>query len=87
MNYEPVFAGNQSNGDACIQADIHVGQASQEKAAVHEYIPLPFISSNPPLFLTIQSSEVNVGDIQGDVDEISRNDDVCQGNEIRIDSS
>nr|GEV65892.1 copia protein [Tanacetum cinerariifolium] len=31
--------------------------------------------------------DVNVGDIQGDIDEISRNDDVCQGNEIRIDSS
>nr|GEV05765.1 KH domain-containing protein [Tanacetum cinerariifolium] len=31
--------------------------------------------------------DVNAGDIQGDVDEISRNDDVCQGNEIRIDSS
>nr|GFD12109.1 hypothetical protein [Tanacetum cinerariifolium] len=31
--------------------------------------------------------DVNVGDIQGDVDEISINDDVCQGNVIRIDSS
>nr|GEX53322.1 hypothetical protein [Tanacetum cinerariifolium] len=31
--------------------------------------------------------DVNAGDIQGNVDEISRNDDVCQGNEIRIDSS
>nr|GEZ21963.1 uncharacterized mitochondrial protein AtMg00810-like [Tanacetum cinerariifolium] len=29
---------------------------------------------------------VNACDIQGDVDEISSNDDVCQGNEIRIDS-
>nr|GEV12908.1 ribonuclease H-like domain-containing protein [Tanacetum cinerariifolium] len=96
MNYEPVSAGNQSNGDACIQTDIHAGQTSQEKAVVHEYILLPFISSNPPLSLTIQSSDVNAGDqpgdvntgdIQGDVDEISRNDDVCQGNEIRIDSS
>nr|GFD45860.1 hypothetical protein [Tanacetum cinerariifolium] len=34
-----------------------------------------------------KSGDVNAGDIQGDVDEISRNDDVCQGNEIRIDSS
>nr|GEX60806.1 hypothetical protein [Tanacetum cinerariifolium] len=88
-----------------IQIDIHAGQASQEKSAVHEYILLPFIPLNPPLSLTIQSSDVNVGDkpgdidagdipgdvnagdIQGDVDEISRNYDVCQGNEIRIDSS
>nr|GEW19821.1 putative ribonuclease H-like domain-containing protein [Tanacetum cinerariifolium] len=105
MNYEPVSTGNQTNGDTGIQTDIHAGQASQEKAAAHEYILLQFISSNPPLFLTIQSSDVNVGDqpgdvnagnqpgdvnvgdIQGNVDEISRNDDVCQGNEIRIDSS
>nr|GEV67952.1 ribonuclease H-like domain-containing protein [Tanacetum cinerariifolium] len=48
MNYEPVFTGNQSNGDA---------------------------------------RDVNAGDIQGDVEEILRNDYVCQGNEIRIDSS
>nr|GEW13585.1 putative ribonuclease H-like domain-containing protein [Tanacetum cinerariifolium] len=105
MNYEPVYVGNQSNGDAGIPTDIHVGQASQEKATVHEYILLPFIPSNPPLSLTIQSSNVNAGDkprdvnvgdkpgnvnagdIQGHVDEISRNDDVCQGNENKIDSS
>nr|GEV13880.1 ribonuclease H-like domain-containing protein [Tanacetum cinerariifolium] len=102
-NVHLVFTGNQSNGVAGIQTDIHAGQASQEKAAVHEYILLPFISFNPPLSLTIQSSDVNVGDqpravnaddqpgdvndIQGDVEKISRNDDVCQGNEIRIDSS
>nr|GEW50439.1 hypothetical protein [Tanacetum cinerariifolium] len=114
MNYEPVSTGNQSNGVAGIQKNIHVEEASHKKAAVHEYILLPFISSNPPLSSTIQSSDVkagdqlgdvnagdqprdvnagdqpedvNAGDIQGDVDEISRNDDVCQGNELRIDSS
>nr|GFD58990.1 hypothetical protein [Tanacetum cinerariifolium] len=82
--------------DTGIQTDIHARQASQEKAATHEYILLPFISPNLPLSLTIQSSDVNAGDqpgdvnagdIQGDVERISRNDDVCQGNEIRIDSS
>nr|GEY32061.1 retrovirus-related Pol polyprotein from transposon TNT 1-94 [Tanacetum cinerariifolium] len=100
-----IFVGNQSNGDVGIQTEIHAGQASQEKAAVHEYILLPFIPSNPPLSSSIQSSDVNAGakprdvnvgdklrdvnpgDIQGDVDEISRNDDVCQGNEIRINRS
>nr|GEY49294.1 hypothetical protein [Tanacetum cinerariifolium] len=34
-----------------------------------------------------QPGDVNAGDIQGVVNVISRNDDVCQGNEIRIDSS
>nr|GEU69456.1 hypothetical protein [Tanacetum cinerariifolium] len=84
MNYEPVSVGNQSNGDASIQTDIHAGQASKEKAAVHEYILLSFIPSNPPFSSTIQSLDVNVGDIPGDVnagdiqvdvDEISRNND------------
>nr|GEY37961.1 retrovirus-related Pol polyprotein from transposon TNT 1-94 [Tanacetum cinerariifolium] len=86
------FLQNKPN----VAGNIHAGQASQEKAVVHEYILLPFIPSNPPLSLTIQSSDVNAGDIpgdvnggdiQGDVGEISRNDDVCQGKEIRIDSS
>nr|GEW07591.1 hypothetical protein [Tanacetum cinerariifolium] len=104
-NKPNVARRNQSNGDAGIQIDIHAGQASQEKATVHEYILLPFIFFNPPLSLTIQSSDVNAGDqpgdvnagdqpgdvnagdIQGDVGEISRIDDVCHGNEIRIDSS
>nr|GEV60428.1 retrovirus-related Pol polyprotein from transposon TNT 1-94 [Tanacetum cinerariifolium] len=54
MNYEPVSAGNQSNGD------VNVGD---------------------------QQGDVNAGDIQGDFEEISRNDDVCQGNEIGINSS
>nr|GEU66693.1 hypothetical protein [Tanacetum cinerariifolium] len=67
-NLHPVTAGNQSNGDAYIQTDIHAGQASEEKEAVHEYILLPFIPSNPPLSSTIQSSNVNAGDIPGDID-------------------
>nr|GEX57101.1 retrovirus-related Pol polyprotein from transposon TNT 1-94 [Tanacetum cinerariifolium] len=67
---------NRKVKENLIQTDIHAGQASQEKAAVHEYILLPFIPSNPPLFSTIQSSDVNAGDkprdvnagdIQGDV--------------------
>nr|GEY68382.1 putative ribonuclease H-like domain-containing protein [Tanacetum cinerariifolium] len=56
MNYEPVTTGNQSNGDA----DVNAGDIPRD---------------------------LNLGDIQGDTDEISRNDDVCQGNKIRIHSS
>nr|GEW01806.1 zinc finger, CCHC-type [Tanacetum cinerariifolium] len=67
MNYEPVSAWNQSNGDACIQTDIHAGQASQEKAAVHEYIMLPFVSFTPPFSSTIKSSDVNAGDQPRDI--------------------
>nr|GEV34449.1 retrovirus-related Pol polyprotein from transposon TNT 1-94 [Tanacetum cinerariifolium] len=75
MNYEPVSARNQSYGDAGLKTDIHAGQASQEKA------PSSDVNAGD------QPGDVNAGDIQGDVKEISRKDDVCQGNEIRIDSS
>nr|GEU42677.1 hypothetical protein [Tanacetum cinerariifolium] len=75
ISYEPVSAGNQSNSDAGIQTDIHAGQASQEKAASSDVN-----AGDIP-------GDVNTCDIQGDVDEILRNDDVCQGNKIKIDSS
>nr|GEV65001.1 hypothetical protein [Tanacetum cinerariifolium] len=35
----------------------------------------------------ISSNDNSIKSVECDVDEISRNDDVCQGNEIRIDSS
>nr|GEV64460.1 hypothetical protein [Tanacetum cinerariifolium] len=66
MNYEPVFTGNQSNGDA---GEVN---ASDQPGDVNA---------------GDQPGDVNAGDIQGDAKEISRNDDVCQGNEIRTDSS
>ncbi|GKD30251.1 putative ribonuclease H-like domain-containing protein [Tanacetum coccineum] len=49
MNYEPVTAGNQTNGDAGIETNVNAGQARQEKASDHEYILLPLMLSNSPL--------------------------------------
>nr|GEV60860.1 copia protein [Tanacetum cinerariifolium] len=50
MNYEPVTAGNQNNDDACIEINVNAEKARQEKAYDHEYILLPFMPSNLPLF-------------------------------------
>ncbi|GJV95618.1 hypothetical protein Tco_1547195 [Tanacetum coccineum] len=52
MNYEPVTAGNQTNGDAGIETNVNTGQVGQEKASDHEYIPLPLMLSNSPLSLS-----------------------------------
>ncbi|GJR17810.1 ribonuclease H-like domain-containing protein [Tanacetum coccineum] len=57
MNYEPVTAGNQTNGDAGIETNVNAGQAGQEKASDHEYILLPLILSNFPLSLSSQSTD------------------------------
>ncbi|GJV46255.1 hypothetical protein Tco_1430791 [Tanacetum coccineum] len=49
MNYEPVTAENQTNGDAGIETNVNAWQAGQEKASDHEYILLPLMLSNSPL--------------------------------------
>ncbi|GKE40193.1 hypothetical protein Tco_1463598 [Tanacetum coccineum] len=55
MNYEPVTAGNQTNGDAGIETNVNAGQAGQEKTSDHEYILLPLMLSNSTLSLSSQS--------------------------------
>ncbi|GKD95465.1 retrovirus-related pol polyprotein from transposon TNT 1-94, partial [Tanacetum coccineum] len=46
MNYKPVTTGNQTNGDAGIETNVNVGQTRHEKASNHEYILLPFFTSD-----------------------------------------
>ncbi|GJS61962.1 putative reverse transcriptase domain-containing protein [Tanacetum coccineum] len=56
MNYEPITAGNQTNGDAGIETNVNAGQARQEKASDHEYILLPLMLSNSQLSSSSQST-------------------------------
>ncbi|GJV45651.1 hypothetical protein Tco_1430187 [Tanacetum coccineum] len=46
MNYKPITTGNQTNDDAGIETNVDAGQAGQEKASAHEYILLPFLTSD-----------------------------------------
>ncbi|GJT94784.1 ribonuclease H-like domain-containing protein [Tanacetum coccineum] len=57
MNYEPVTAENQTNGDVGIETNVNAGQAGQEKAYDHEYILLPLRLSNSPLSSSTQSTD------------------------------
>ncbi|GJU04138.1 putative ribonuclease H-like domain-containing protein [Tanacetum coccineum] len=87
INYEPVTAGNQTNGDAGIETNVNAGQAGQEKASDHEYILLPLIPSNLPLSSSTQSSDdKDTDEVPGkgddDVNKVSRID-----NQERTDSS
>ncbi|GJY41219.1 putative ribonuclease H-like domain-containing protein [Tanacetum coccineum] len=79
MNYEPVTAGNQTNGDAGIETNVNAGQARQEKASDHEYILLPLMLSNSPLSSSSQSTD------NKDADEKEGFDNV--DDQERIDSS
>ncbi|GKE04590.1 hypothetical protein Tco_1396608, partial [Tanacetum coccineum] len=80
MNYEPVIAGNQTNGDAGIETNANAGKARQEKASDHEFILLPLMPSNSPLSSSTQSSDDNDTDEvpskgDDDVNKVSGSDD------------
>ncbi|GJZ54335.1 putative ribonuclease H-like domain-containing protein [Tanacetum coccineum] len=46
MNYEPVSVRNQTNNDAGIEINVNEVQTRQEQTSNHEYILLPFLTSN-----------------------------------------
>ncbi|GJR42397.1 ribonuclease H-like domain-containing protein [Tanacetum coccineum] len=48
MNYEPIVAGNQTNGNAGTKESIDAGQAEKKTVPSHEYILLPLCTQNPP---------------------------------------
>ncbi|GKC02073.1 retrovirus-related pol polyprotein from transposon TNT 1-94, partial [Tanacetum coccineum] len=74
MNYEPVTAENQTNGDVGIETNVNHGQVGQEKASNHEYILLPLRLSNSPLSSSTQSTD------DKDVDEVpDKGDDDKEG--------
>ncbi|GJT58660.1 reverse transcriptase domain-containing protein [Tanacetum coccineum] len=49
MNYKPVVAGNQTNGNAGIKENIDAGQARKKIVPDQEYILLPLLTSDPSL--------------------------------------
>ncbi|GJZ85479.1 putative ribonuclease H-like domain-containing protein [Tanacetum coccineum] len=60
MNYEPVFAGNQSNGIAGTKACENAGKARVETIPGKDYILLPFLTQDP-LFSSSSKDSPDVG--------------------------
>ncbi|GJR17912.1 putative ribonuclease H-like domain-containing protein [Tanacetum coccineum] len=46
MNYQPVFVGNQTNGNAGTKANIDAGQAGKKTISGPQYVLLPFLTSD-----------------------------------------
>ncbi|GKB69273.1 hypothetical protein Tco_0930685 [Tanacetum coccineum] len=62
MNYKPVVAGNQTNGNIGTKESIDVGQARKKTVPSHEYILLPLWTPDSPISSSIKSSNDNVAD-------------------------
>ncbi|GKB14161.1 putative ribonuclease H-like domain-containing protein [Tanacetum coccineum] len=57
MNYKPVIAGNQSNGNAGTKACDDAGKARMETVAGKDYIMLPLWTVDPPFSQSSKSSQ------------------------------
>ncbi|GKA65057.1 putative ribonuclease H-like domain-containing protein [Tanacetum coccineum] len=62
MNYQPVFAGNQTNGNAGTKANIDEGQGGMKTVPGPQYVFLPFLTSDSQ---SPKSSEDEVDDDAG----------------------
>ncbi|GJX61588.1 putative ribonuclease H-like domain-containing protein [Tanacetum coccineum] len=59
INYQPVFAGNQTNGNACTKANFDAGQAEISAVPGPQYVLLPFLTFNSQI---PKSSEDEIAD-------------------------
>ncbi|GKA45763.1 putative ribonuclease H-like domain-containing protein [Tanacetum coccineum] len=57
MNYKPVVAGNQTNGNVGTKESIDVGQAGKKTVPSHEYILLPSWTPDSPISSSLKSSD------------------------------
>ncbi|GJZ32880.1 putative ribonuclease H-like domain-containing protein, partial [Tanacetum coccineum] len=62
MNYKPVVAGNQTNGNAGTKESIDAGQAGKKTVPSHEYILLPLWTPDSPISSSLKSSDDKVAD-------------------------
>nr|GFC98763.1 hypothetical protein [Tanacetum cinerariifolium] len=83
----PLISSNLPLSSTIQSSDVNVGDQPGDVNAVDQLRDVNVGDQPRDVNVGNQPGDVNAGDIQGNVDEISRNDDVCHGNEIRIDSS
>ncbi|GJR74057.1 putative ribonuclease H-like domain-containing protein [Tanacetum coccineum] len=65
MNYKPVVAGNQTNGNAGTKESIDAGQARKKIVPSHEYILLPLWTPDSPISSSPKRSDDEVADDAG----------------------
>ncbi|GJR10527.1 hypothetical protein Tco_0793179 [Tanacetum coccineum] len=74
MNYKPVVAGNQTNGNACTKESIDAGQVGKKTVRSHEYILLPLWTPDSPISSSLISSVISVSAINSPVNTAGTKD-------------
>ncbi|GJV70588.1 putative ribonuclease H-like domain-containing protein [Tanacetum coccineum] len=70
MNYKPVVAGNQTNGNAGTKENIDAGQDGKKMVPDQKYILLPLLTSNPSLSKSSKDSPDATFKPSGDEEKI-----------------
>ncbi|GKB73815.1 putative ribonuclease H-like domain-containing protein, partial [Tanacetum coccineum] len=79
MNYKPVFAGNQTNGNAGTKENIDAGQSGKKTVPDQDYILLP-LCTKAQLFSSSSKESPDAGFKPSGEEE--KKDAECQGNEV-----
>nr|GEW87668.1 hypothetical protein [Tanacetum cinerariifolium] len=90
MNYQPVFAGNQTNGNACTKVNIDAGQAVKKIVPSLQYVLLPLLtfdsqgpkSSKDEVADDVGKKSTNVSRKENGVQDPAKEDMDANGNKI-----
>ncbi|GJX22537.1 putative ribonuclease H-like domain-containing protein [Tanacetum coccineum] len=75
MNYQPVFAGNQTNGNASTKANINKGQGGMKTVPGPQYVLLPFFTSDSQSSKSSKDKVVNYARKKNEVLDPAKEDD------------
>ncbi|GJU97551.1 ribonuclease H-like domain-containing protein [Tanacetum coccineum] len=76
MNYQPVFAGNQSNGNAGTKENIDAGQAEMNTVPGPKYVLLPFLTSGSQSLKNSEDEVANDDGKKNGVEDPAKKDDI-----------
>ncbi|GKB99969.1 ribonuclease H-like domain-containing protein [Tanacetum coccineum] len=78
MNYQPVSAGNRTNGNAGLEKNYNAGQAGKENVPDQEYILLPLLHTSSNVSSNSEKDESLLKDDAGKMNEVR--DSTKEGN-------
>ncbi|GKE49057.1 hypothetical protein Tco_1480315 [Tanacetum coccineum] len=70
MNYQPVSAGNRTNGNAGLETNYDAGQAGKENVLDQEYILLPLLHTSSNVSSNFEKDESPPKDDAGKMNEV-----------------
>ncbi|GKF39630.1 hypothetical protein Tco_0119691, partial [Tanacetum coccineum] len=75
MNYQPIFVGNQTNGNEGTKANIDKGQGGMQTVPGLQYVLLPFLTSDSQIPKSSEDEVANDAGKKNEVLDLAKEDD------------